>query len=118
MSVVGGEMTPDLLANNVSINSIVKDSSNNLYVSGSWTQRCSLYQSWNGTGVQTNIIRYPTNDFSVNNTNYNGFLAKLSIETGEWVWIEPLVGNGDTFLQRLRYSSERNTVYVVDQLFD
>lgn len=110
LSVVGGVMDPDVLSINNSINSIDIDDKNNLYTSGSWSSRLDMYQSFNGNDIQTSIIPYPTNSFTVSNTNYNGFIAKLNLQYGEWQWVAPIIGNQVVNMQRIRYITSTNSL--------
>ena len=88
----------------LSINSIDVDDFINLYVSGSWFNKVELFQTDLSSLTPTILPSRFVNQFTSTTPNYNNFIAKLRIDTGEWIWCSPIIGTKNSYIQRLRYN--------------
>jgi hypothetical protein len=89
--------------------SMTTDENSNLYVSGSWTNRLQLFQTYNSTGNSSSLTTWPVNQITnTNRATYQAFIAKIRPDTGEWIWAEPLIGTNNTFIGQLKYTSQNN----------
>jgi hypothetical protein len=74
-----------------------------IYVSGGWKDKI---QSFNPTSL------VPSNQISANQ-GYNGFVAKCDALNGNWIWIIPVYGEGEDFVQKLQYISSKDKIVVI-----
>jgi hypothetical protein len=83
----------------------IKISSDNLsiYVSGGFTDQIQLYNPNTGS---------PSNQLTTFGLNYNGFIAKFDAITGQWLWIIPLYGSNDDFINKIQYISNLNKIVI------
>ena len=77
---------------------------------GNWTRQASFFQTYNGINNSLEVQNYPVNQITNKADTSQGFISKIRSDTGEWVWVLPMIGNNNIISKELKYSKVNKSI--------